>query len=298
MLQQIVPWHTSTMPMRQDVELVLQPGRDHLTKRIIPMTKYVPVTATHHRGKAWRRSGTYAHAAGIAAVPLVGVEFGRAAIAMPIGFLKHLNRYVPMAMMSPVAGRNLFIGPAFQWLGSYVPAALRVYPFRLGHTNETEQAILCVDEDSGLIGDADGIAEEFFDADGNPPPATKAAMEFLARIEANRIATDLAVAALDDAGLIQPWSLKIMNDGQETPIDDLFKVDEAALNSCDNETFLKLRKSGALPLAYMQLLSMGQVNVFEQLIRLQQQLAPPKQRQISSLDEIFEMASNDTLKFN
>jgi hypothetical protein len=263
------------------------------------MTKYVPVHVAQHAGKAWRRLGTYAHAAAVAAAPLVGLEFGRAALAMPIAFLLHAGRYVPMAMMSPVAGRNLFIGPAFQWLGTYVPAALRAYPFRLGRTNETEQTILCVDEDSGLVVDADGTAEAFYDADGNPSPATKAAMDFLARIEASRTATDLAVAALADAGLIQPWPLKVMSDGQPAPVDGFFRVDEAALSSCDDETFLKLRKSAALPLAYMQLVSMGQVALFDQLNRIQKQLAPPQQQQqISSLDEIFENASNATLRFN
>ncbi len=262
------------------------------------MAKFVPIHITQHAGKAWRRPGTYAHAAAVAAVPLVGAEFGKAAVAMPIAFLAQAGRYVPMAMMSPVAGRNLFVGPAFQWLGTYVPAALRAYPFRLGRANETEQVILCVDEDSGLVVDADGTAEEFFDADGNPSSATKAAMEFLAGIERSRMATDLAVAALADAGLIQPWPLKVMTDGQAMPVDGFFRIDEAALNSCDNETFLKLRKSAALPLAYMQLVSMGQVALFDQLIRIQQQLASHQQRQISPLDEIFEMASSDTLKFN
>ncbi len=263
------------------------------------MAKYVPVTMAQHAGKAWRRSGSYAHAAAVAAVPLVGPEFGRAALTMPIAFVAQAGRYVPMAIMSLVAGRNLFVGPAFQWLGSYVPAALRTYPFRLGRANDSEQSILCVDEDSELVVDADGTAEEFFDADGNPSPATKAALEFLVRIERCRIATDLAVAALAEAELIQPWPLEVTSDGQTTPVKGFFRIDEAALNSCDDGTFLKLRKSASLPLAYMQLLSMSQVAIFDQLIRMQQHLMPrQQQRQISSLDEIFKMASSDTLKFN
>jgi hypothetical protein len=260
----------------------------------------VPVNLDQHAGKAWRRPGNYEHAAAIATVPLMGAEFGKAATAMPIAFVEQAGRYVPMAMMSPVAGRNLFIGPAFQWLGTYMPALLRAYPFGLARTNETdvERAILCIDEESGLVVDADGTAEEFFDADGKPAPATSAMLEFLVGINRGRVPTDLAIAALAEAGLIQPWPLKVAADGQAEPGNEFFRVDETALNSCDDETFLRLRKSKALPLAYMQLLSMGRIAQFEQLIRIQQQLAPRQQRQISSLDEIFEKASNETLRFN
>jgi hypothetical protein len=47
----------------------------------------------------------------------------------------------------------------------------------------------------------------------------------------------------------------------------------------------------------MQLLSMGQTALFEQLIRLQHQLAPRQERQFS-LDEIFKAAESETIRFN
>jgi len=85
-----------------------------------------------------------------------------------------------------------------------------------------------------------------------------------------------------------------------TPVRGLFRINEGALNALDDAAFVKIRKAGALPLAYMQLLSMGRMSVFEQLNTVQQQLAqahqqPPK---ISSLDEIFSRAKNETLRFN
>jgi LSD1 subclass zinc finger protein len=59
-----------------------------------------------------------------------------------------------------------------------------------------------------------------------------------------------------------------------------------ALNVLEDASFLKLRKSGALPLAYMQILSMGQMVAFERLNLVQQQLAPPQESR-ASLDDIF-----------
>ena len=55
------------------------------------------------------------------------------------------------------------------------------------------------------------------------------------------------------------------------------QVDEAALNRLDDATFLKLRKTSGLPVAYAQLLSTGQINVLARLNLIQQQLLQPGQ---------------------
>ena len=260
----------------------------------------VAISAAQHGSKAWRRPADFAFVASDAVTPLVGIEFAKAAVTMPIAFIQQAGQYVPVAIMSPVPGRNLFVGPAGQWLGGYVPAALRGYPFCLGRTESSDQFALCIDEDSGLIVDPDGTAEAFFDADGKPAPATKAILDFLLEIERHRAGTEIAVSALADGGVIQPWPLQVAHDGKPTPVSGFFRIDEAALNALDDAAFLKLRRAGALKLAYLELLSTNQIAVFERLSVMQQQLAQAhqQQRQISSLDELFANASSDTLRFN
>jgi len=264
------------------------------------MPNLIPLSPSRHAGKGWRQPGNVAFAASQAAAPLVAAEFVKAAASMPIAFVEQAGRFVPMAVMSPIVGRNLFIGPDGQWLAGYMPAALRSYPFGLGRGGGSEDFTLCIDEDSLLVVEADGTVQAFFDADGKPSAAVKAMMDFLREFERGRLRTDIAVAALAEAGVIEPWPLEVKAGGQARPVSGLSRIREAALNALDDAAFLKLRKSGALPLAYMQLLSMGQVAVFTQLNLTQQQLAQAHQqrRQISSLDEIFERASNDTLRFN
>jgi hypothetical protein len=265
------------------------------------MANIVPVSASHHTGKAWRRPASYAFASPQALVPLVAPEFPKAAVAMPIAFIAQAGLYVPVGLMSPLAGRNFFIGPAGQWLGTYVPAALRGYPFRLGRVEGAEGLALCIDEDSGLIADAgEEGAEAFFDAGGQHSPASKAMLDFLVAMEHSRMSTELAVKALAEAGLIEPWQLQIKLAGDMAPVHGLFRLNEAALNALDDAAFLKIRKAGALPLAYLQLLSMDQMPVFERLNLAQKQLAQTHQQpqRISSLDEIFERAKSETLRFN
>ncbi|MFZ3181659.1 MAG: SapC family protein [Methylocystis silviterrae] len=263
------------------------------------MASVVAVDRERHAGKGWRPAAGYGFATTQALLPLMGVEFAQAAASMPIAFIEQAGRYRPVAVLSPVQGRNLFVGPGGQWLGTYVPALLRGYPFGLLRMEDSEKAALCIDESSGLVVDADGETQKFFEDDGSPSEAIKAILNFLQQVEQNRTVTDLAVAALAEAGLMAPWPLTVSVDNQPRTVNGFYRVEEAKLNALDDESFLKLRKSGALPLAYMQLLSMGRVTVFKQLDQLQRQLSEAAhQAKELSLDEFFAKARNETLQFS
>ena len=263
------------------------------------MVNIVPISADLHTGKAWRRPTSFDFAATQAVLPVVAAEFAKVAVSIPIAFIEQAGLRLPVAVMSPVSGCNLFIGPAGQWLGTYVPAALRSYPFRLGRLPGAEQVHLCIDEDSGLVAEADGVAVEFIDAEGNPTPATKAILEFLVTMERSRTVTEIGVAALFEAGLIQPWQFEVTIDGRTVPAAGLFRVDAAALEALDDATFLKLRRAGALVLAYLQLVSMNQITELERLNQTRQQLLQAQQQQqMPSVDEFFAKAKNETLQFH
>ena len=109
------------------------------------------------------------------------------------------------------------------------------------------------------------------------------------------MATDLAMASLAEAGVIEPWPLEVQVGGKKAGLKDLHRVNESALGGLDDEAFLKLRKTSALRLAYAQLMSMGQIARFDQLMRLRQQLAQtPKIKP----EEIFRGEPSDLIKFN
>ena len=77
-----------------------------------------------------------------------------------------------------------------------------------------------------------------------------------------------------------------------TPLfNGLSRINEAALNALDDAAFLVLRKTGALPLAYLHFLSVAQLSVFERLNVAQQQLIRPRENLVS-LDEIFASADS------
>ena len=157
-------------------------------------------------------------------------------------------------------------------------------------TAGTDAVVLCVDEESKLVVDGSSAGEEFFDAQGNPAPVLKPVFEAAMALERDRKSTDLAVEALAQAGVIRPWEIKVKTKEGERPIGGLHRVDEAALRALPDETFLNLRKTSALPIAYAQMLSMGQLSVLEHLARAQTQAtAPPR---AAYLDAISGVAGN------
>ena len=259
------------------------------------MAKFVAVSREAHAQKVWRRFANYQFAAKDALASIVLAEVVHVGSWMPIVFIEQAGRYVLMAMMSPMPGHNLFVGPDGEWLGGYAPSSLRSYPFRRVRHQGSEQMILYIDEDSGVIRDADEAGEPFFATDGKPSQSISTTMECLGQIEASRVATDLATASLAAAGVIEPWPLEVEVGGKKAAAKGLHRINEAALNRLDDEAFLKLRKTSALRLANAQIMSMGQIARFAQLMRLRQQLAQtPKM----TPEGIFGMGPSGLIQFD
>jgi hypothetical protein len=259
------------------------------------MTKLVAISKQTHTQKVWRRPADYRFAARDPLTPIVVAEIGFVGSWMPIAFVEQAGCFVPMAMMSPVPEQNLFVGPDGKWLGGYIPASVRGYPFRLLRSEGSGQMTLCVDEDSGLVVDSNGTGEAFFTGDGKPSESVSALIEFLRQIEGSRVATELAMASLAEAGLIESWPLELEVDGKKAAINGLLRVNEQSLNRLDDEAFLKLRKTSALNLAYVQIMSMGQIARFQQLMQFRQQIAQaPKIK----TDELFKIAPDESIRFD
>jgi hypothetical protein len=104
------------------------------------------------------------------------------------------------------------------------------------------------------------------------------------------------MASLTEAGVIEPWPLEVDMNGKKTALGGLHRIKEAALGSLDDEAFLKLRKTSGLPLAYAQLMSLGQLGRFEQLMKLRQQLVQTPKIKPEDLFKASEPA--DVIRFD
>lgn len=265
------------------------------------MPKIVPISRQQFQDKRWLRPTDFSFASGFPAVPLVGPEMARTALVMPMGFIKQGEQFIAVTLLSPLPGRNYFVGPEGQWLGAYLPASLRCYPFTLARTETEGEHVLCFDEASGLLtSNSDPAGIDFFAADGRLAPDTKWTVDFLNELERNRALTAISVAALARAGVLHPWPIRLGTEGETKTIENLYRVDESALNQLSDEDFIALRRAGALPLAYMQMLSAANMSIFTRLAQLQEQLkkaaapsAAAAPTSPAAMEEFFKMIDPD-----
>lgn len=255
------------------------------------MPDIVPVSKESHAAKYWNRPASYAFYAQANHVPLVAAEMAKAAMAFPLAFIRNENTFHPAAILGMEPNRNLFVGPDGNWLGGYIPAALRSYPFQLLR-GEGNQLVLCVNEASGLISDGpDG--EPFFDDTGNPSQPIRAMLEFLRKLDQSREATRQACAALTKHNLITPWRITVKTQTGDKNIEGLFQINEQNLTTLPDAAFLELRKTGALPLAYCQLLSMQNLPNLGKLAQVQAQATARESNKIQASIEF----DDDMIKF-
>lgn len=170
----------------------------------------------------------------VAEQPVAGIlvaELPELLLHYALGFTKNGERYQPVALLG-FGQQNLYVHPDGRWLGSYVPASLRGYPFNL-LPDEQGQRVLCIDAEQ--LVDATDIGQVLFDEHGQPSEAVAKQLGFQQHCEANRQRTQQAVDALQQAGVLEPWPLEISRGEGETPkqIEGLYRIDEKTLNTLD-----------------------------------------------------------------
>lgn len=197
-------------------------------------------------------------------MPLTLAELPKAIQSVPIGLIEQAGGgFLPVALLSLQPNKNLFVTADGRWIQAYIPASCRAYPFILAKTKDGQQ-VLCIDEDSGLVVDGtDG--EAFFQEDGQVAPTLQEVLNFLHQTEQSRNATAAACALLKQYDLISPWPITVKADGEDKMISGIFQINEAALNKLSADELAKIRDSGALVLAYCQMLSMQHLPVLGQL---------------------------------
>jgi hypothetical protein len=248
------------------------------------MSTIAALSKDRHADKRWKRYSNYTFAKADAVAPLLISELPKALLSLPIAFIRQEDAYLPVAVLGLEAGKNLLVAPDGRWAGQYVPAVFRAYPFLLA--KQDEQLILCVNEASGLIVEgAEG--EALFDDEGKPTAAIQTVLDFLVNVENSRQATATACAALEKHGCIRAWPIthKVSTDN-ERKIEGLFQIDESALNALADDAFIELKNTGALLLAYAQLLSMQHLSSLGQLADAHAQVAATQLKQQSQPKEL------------
>jgi hypothetical protein len=261
--------------------------------------EYHPVTPERHASRWWHAPSSYSWATRDTAVPLAGSELARAALHLPIAFMRDGESLMPFAIVGLESGINLFVAHDGTWTAGYVPAALRSRPFALLPLQDGRK-VLCIDEEAGRMSGEQGTSGHPFLSDGGKlSPLLQQCLDFLSAVEESRQSTRKACFALESYGVLVAWDIELKTATGMRRLEGLFRADEAKLNALPDEAFLDLRRAHAIPLAYAQLLSMQHIQVLghrasARLQALQQPMTPVTAS--GDLDLSF-LERGDTLKF-
>lgn len=191
-------------------------------------------------------------------VPLMLQEFTAAAAHYPIFFLQiNEKQYNPVGVFGLKEGQNLLLQDG-QFVGNYVPAAVRCYPFTLAQANDQE-LILCLNDKADNVSTTEGQA--LFNEDGSHTEFFKGINNFFRDyIDANT-ANRNVMDQITEMGLLRADGLQYRDlAGKEHRVNGFYVIDQEKFNALSDEQFLTLRKFGVLPAIYAHFASLERIS--------------------------------------
>ena len=200
-------------------------------------------------------------------------EFARAAAIFPIVFLedKAKDEFRPVVLMGLNQGENLFVSADGKWNASYVPAIIRRYPFALAPKPESDEYLVCLDEDSQLLSESEGNA--LFDDKGEPTQVIENVKRYLTELQQMDILTNQFCKFLAENNMFTPLNIKVRDDGEMKSIGGCYVINEQRLTSLSDERFLEIRHKNYLPAVYAHLVSLAQT---ERLVKFKDERVAKK----------------------
>lgn len=235
------------------------------------MTSWTALSPTQHKKLSWHRFTDYHFAQADAFAPLLVAELAEALAFYPLAFIPADGRYQLVVIQSLEPGSNAYVDTKGEWRVSYVPSIYRSHPFRLlPSLDNPAKPLVCFDSDSPLIspgGHGTG-GQPLFDTESKPAKALEQVIDFLKKRMKNQHITEKLVSALDEQQLIVPWPIKHRARGsnKEKLIQGYYQINETRLRELPPNALATLAQSGALAIAYGQLLSQARISQLTRLL--------------------------------
>ncbi|MBW8848692.1 MAG: SapC family protein [Burkholderiales bacterium] len=227
-----------------------------MTKQLLIYESAVPVSSARHGTASIEPSKGYNFSAGINAVPLMAVEFLRAASEYVIVFTAAGDEVVPAVVLGIRSDQNLYLTNDAQWQAKYIPAFIRRYPFVFSTSADGKTLTLCIDEAfQGL--NRDGLGQRLFGDDGQPAPYVEGVLKFLQEYQAQYERTRLFGKRIKELGLLEPMQAQLVTpQGGKLSLNGFLGVNRVKLRALGAETLALLARTDELELLYLHLYSM------------------------------------------
>lgn len=227
-----------------------------MSKQLLIYEQAVPVSASRHQGVSVAPAPDYAFSSGINAVPLMAVEFLRAATEYAIVFTQAGEDVVPAVVLGVKGDQNLYLTGDNRWDARYIPAFIRRYPFVFSSSEDGKTLTLCIDETHPGV-NREGRGEPLFGEDGKPSGYTERVLKFLQEYQAHFERTRAFGKRIQAYGLLEPMQAQVTTPkGEKLSLNGFLSVSREKLRALDGEKLATLAKTDELELLYLQLHSM------------------------------------------
>lgn len=227
-----------------------------MAKQLLIYETATPVNRGRHASLAVKIGNDFAFSASVNSVPLMVAEFSQVASEMTIVFAGQGEDVIPAVLLGIRENENLFIDESGKWLGKYVPAFLRRYPFVFSSTDDGKNFTLCIDE-SFEGANNDGRGERLFDAEGEQTQYLKSVLGFLQAYQVQFQRTKALTGRLRAFNLLEPMQAQFtLPDGRNLMLSGFEVVSRERLRAISPEQLTALFGFDDFELIYLHLQSL------------------------------------------
>jgi hypothetical protein len=188
-------------------------------------------------------------------------EFAEAAREYPILFVraapddKGRDQIAPVAVFGMRNGENLFLKDD-NWVGGYIPALLRAYPFTMARIEGSDRWAMVFDQSWEGFSKTEGTP--LFDEKGEASELLNNAHKFVQELENDIERTRLACQRMLELKLLKPMRFDAtLASGETLSIDGFLTLDQDLFNKLPDATIGEMHRNGLLYMLHMHHMSLN-----------------------------------------
>lgn len=227
-----------------------------MTKQLMVYENAVPVSAERHGDWSLQMGKDYGFAREVNSVPVLAAEFLAAAPQYAIVFAGDGKDVFPSIVLGMRANENAFVDEAGTWVGEYIPAFLRRYPFVFARSEDGETFTLCIDEEFDGF-NKDGRGERLFDSEGSRTQFLDSMLNFTREYQSLFQRTTIFCRRLMENDLLEAASAQFsLPGGQSSSLTGFFTINREKLKALAPEVLSEMTRTDELELCYAHLHSL------------------------------------------
>jgi hypothetical protein len=237
-----------------------------MSKQLMIYERGTPISSDRHRDWSLVTGDDYKFARAVNSVPLIAAEFVATAVKDTIVFAGSETDVVPTVILGMRDGENASVSTDGRWIGGYIPAFLRRYPFVFAKSDDGKTFTLCIDEEFEGF-NKDGRGERLFDVDGKRTKYLESMLRFVSEYQSLFERTNLFCRRLKKNDLLEPASARFrLPGGEEASLGGFMTINRDKLKALSGDVLAEMARTDELEMCYVHLQSLNNLTPMAQRI--------------------------------